>query len=194
MDLLQAHAQLLALPDWPVYGLADPDRPGFLAGATEDGSTLRRIRFDHRPPGGTERLVVQTQPGTAHPDLATVLARLRSPDDDGSPLPTLARAEPATAVHPRPPAGPDRPPLTVEPALATDELPVDGRPVDAAVRRESDAVAWSVLISGVVVVIAGWNVALDRPALVPVADLGPYRRQRAVEVEQYLAGRGRGPG
>lgn len=162
-DQLQEHMQGLPLPDWPVFALTDG---GWLAGATDDGrGSVGCIRLDHRAPGAAERLIVQTQPDPGEPvSLAYLLSQLYG-DDTGEPL-TLATSAPD-----------DTP---------TEAL-VDDRPTPAQIRTDGAAAVWTVRDQGVLVIVAARAVPLDRPALTRVADLLPFQRRRAVEIDRYLS-------
>ena len=162
---IQAHMQGLPLPGWPVLTLAG-DEAGWLAGARDDGrESVDCVRLDFRPPGAAQRLVVQTQPDPGRPvSLAYVLSQLYGPDD-GEPLALATSAPDDTAA----------------------EALVDDRPTSARTRTDGAAVAWSISTDGVLVIVAARAVPLDRLALTRVADLLPFQRRRAVEIERYLS-------
>lgn len=163
---IQAHMQGLALPDWPVFALVGAQDAGWLAGVGQDESgAVTCVRLDHHSPGAARRLVVQTQPDRGEPvSLAYVLSQLRGADD-GEPL-TLA----TSALD----------------GTATEVLVGDG-PIPALMRSDGATVAWSIRSHGVLVIVAARDVPLDRLTLTRVADLAPYRRRRATEIERYLA-------
>jgi hypothetical protein len=162
-EQVQAHMQGLVLPGWAVLTIGDA---GWLAGVGEDDrGAISCVRLDHRPPGGPQRLIVQTQPDAgASVSLAYVLSQLHGPDS-GEPL-TLASSAPDST-----------------PA----EVLVDGRPVPARTRSDGATAAWSVSVHDVLVIVAARAVPLDRPALTRVTDLAPLQRRRAVELERYLS-------
>jgi hypothetical protein len=163
---VQAHAQALTLPDWPVFGLAADEGVGWLAGAAEQDGVLRSIRLDYRPPDEPARLVVQTQPDDGVvPDLSLVAAQLRT--SEGQPLR-----------------------LTGAPAGRRDgelDVLVDGRTVRGTIHRHGDTSVWSVTTRGVLTVVAASGPEVSRPALTEITDLGPYKRRRVAMVARLLS-------
>lgn len=177
--MIQERAQRLTLPSWPVFGLVGSSASGWLCGSEEkEDDQLTAVRLDYRPPGTSERLIVQTQPlpntATAPAvDLGVVLKQLHAGADDGEPLRLRDGAPRASDEDAA--------------SLVNETASIDGRPSPALVRRESRASAWSVVADGVIVIVAIRNTVLENLALARVGDLEPFKRERARIVEQYIA-------
>jgi hypothetical protein len=170
---LQEHAERLVLPLWPVFALAEADEEGFLGGATESDQGLLAIRFDYRRHDSGQRLRVETRPDDGRVvDPVAVIRRLMvlEPEEESAAVARSAMA----AAH-------------VGRAGAGGEVLVDGEPVSASVYRDGDLAAWLVHAVGVVVVAAAWRTRLDRLSLTRVTDLAPFKRRRALFVEQWLS-------
>lgn len=171
---VQAQMQALELPDWPVFGLADVDQQGWLCGCGVDGARgVRSVRLDYRAPGGTQHLVVQTQPDSGQaPDLAHVARQLLD-DDDGEPFglrdDTVATAG-VSQCH------------VAAPAL------VDGEQIPTVEQRIGGKAVVSLLrVRDALVVVAAAGVTLERFLLAQVTDLTPFKQRRVVVVQQLLA-------
>lgn len=170
---IQAQAQELVLPEWPVFALADGDGPGWMAGGRQDerGSVVC-VRLDYRSPGAAQSLVVQTQPEREGPvDLAAVLGQLHAADD-GEPLALAAPVPSSSGVTPR---------------EADAEVVVDGLPFRAVMHGDSASAVWLLHCAGVIVIVVARGVPLDQVALTRVKDLAPFKHRRTVEVDQFLA-------
>ena len=169
LALMEAHVQGIALPSWPVYGLASPDRAGFLSGVGEGPDGVTSIRLDYRPPGGPQRVSVQTTCADSV-DLDAVLAALEH--DEGQPLPL---GDPSAGV-----GGEEA------------QVMVDGSPVHASVRRSAGVTVWAVFLDPVVVLVVAADIVLADHRLRRVDDLGPFKRARSGVVAEALRQRDEG--
>lgn len=171
---IQEHMSRLPKPEWPVFGLTDADQIGWLAGAGEDRSGVRAIRIDYRPPGGRERLVVQTQPdGPSPPNLDRVLDRLDAEEDEGEPFELLD--DPA---HP-----------TSAAASSPAEVTIEDEIVPAVQRHRGASTACWLRTQGVTILLAARHASLNAAVLHQIHDLKPLKRRRAQLIEQFLRDR-----
>lgn len=174
VDAVEAQMQALELPDWPVFGWAVSDQQGWLCGCGVDGARgVESVRLDYRAPGGTQHLVVQTEPDSGQaPDLAHV-ARQLSDDDEGEPF-GLGNMVASAGVSQCSVAVPA---LVDGEQIATVEQRIDGETVISLLR-----------VRGALIVVAAGGVTLERLVLAQVTDLTPFKQRRVVVVQQFLAG------
>ncbi len=78
--MIQARAEGVVLPGWPVFDLVAAGGRGWLCGVGERNDTIRALRVDYRRPGLPDRLIVQTQPAcTVSPIWTWFSSRLGRP-------------------------------------------------------------------------------------------------------------------
>jgi hypothetical protein len=156
----------LYLPDWPVYAVADPPTPGWLATWSRQDDELVEVEFAYGLPDDTTWLRILTQPdaGADIRSLDWVLAAGLARDGREYPVPGAL-----------PPGTSDG--LPSAPRAQSAELVVDDNLLPAKVQRAEDHVVWRVAHDGIVITVTGRDIT-TAPGLRRVRDLESYVRQR----------------
>lgn len=174
---IQNHVDAIELPAWPVYGLTDDDRLGWLSGVGESSeSGIEELRLSYRPPDEAERLVVHSQRrGTPTVDLARLLSWVQHGDDDDYPSGGENVAHQSID--------------TVTEAPRDAEATINGTTVSATRWQTETTTAWRAHTEHATISVAARVVRLDTLNLIEITDLRPYQQRRATLVATYLAAR-----
>lgn len=166
----------LALPDWPVYGLADSVESGWLAGWSRQDGEVVSVQIGYGLRTDETWLLVETQVRTAQspPSLDWLLASMFSDTGRDYPVPGVL---PAPRVDGLPDAPRARP----------VDVTVDTAPVSALVQRVEGYAAWRVVLADVVVTVTGRGVS-TLPGLVRLTDLDSYAAHRGGLLAALRAG------
>ncbi|MFK3984160.1 hypothetical protein ACI2K4_27785 [Micromonospora sp. NPDC050397] len=169
----------LALPGWPVYGLADSVESGWLAGwSRRDGEVVSvQIGYGLRTDETWSLVETQVRTGESPQSLDWLLASMFAENGRDYPVPGVLPAPRADGLPDAPRARPV-------------DVTVDTAPVSALVQRVDEYVAWRLVLPDVVVTVTGRGV-VTLPGLVRLTDLGSYAARRTRVALAAMRGTGR---